>query len=168
MDAATLRAEVHYSPETGVFTQLRANTRIKVGAQRGSVGPHGYLRVKIAGKDWYAHRLAFLYMTGNWPKEVDHINGDKQDNRWCNLRDVSHQTNQYNHKAARADNKVGLRGVTKRWNRYRATVTHGGVSRSVGCYDTAEEAHAAYLAAKQLLERKEDDIRKKGASPLST
>ncbi|CAB4241039.1 HNH nuclease [uncultured Caudovirales phage] len=159
MDATKLRKEVHYDPDTGVFTQIKKNPGIRQGATRGNVGPNGYLRTRLYGHDYYMHRLAWLYMTGEWPTEVDHINRDKQDNRWCNLRDVQHSLNQLNHETARLDNKVGLRGVTKRWHRYRATVTIDGTTYSAGCYDTAEEAHAAYIAAKQSLMENRHEFR---------
>lgn len=104
-----LRSVLCYDPKTGIFT--------KSGQVAGSRNWSGYLRVMIDGKSRRLHRLAFLYMTGRLPpsgSDVDHINQDKQDNRWLNLRIVSRRENMRNAKRSRA-NSSGHTGVA--WDR---------------------------------------------------
>ena len=93
-----LRQFLHYDPQTGVFTWITyRNARIEYGTTAGCVGKTGYRRIRILGKPYRASRLAFLYMIGEWPtQEVDHINRNRDDNRWDNLRDVSRSENQKN------------------------------------------------------------------------
>ena len=87
-------------------------------------------------------------MTGSFPvNHVDHINGDRYDNRWCNLRDCTANENQQN----RFVSRPGLTGVDKQHNRYRATIMANRVVYRLGSFDTAEQAHAAYMKAKQVL-----------------
>lgn len=114
-----LKELLHYDPETGVFTWLISVSNVKTGAIARDYS-HGYLRVSIKGKRYYGHRLAWLYMTGEWPKhQIDHINHVRCDNRFKNLRCA---TNSENHKNTprRKDNKTGITGVSwekahKRW-----------------------------------------------------
>ncbi len=102
-------------------------------------------------KRYKMHRLAFLYMTGEWPeKDIDHINGDTSDNRWCNLRDVAHQENLGNRSNLTKTNKTGHVGVcfdSKR-NKYKAYHTTFGKQKLIGRFDTIEaaaEARRSYL-----------------------
>lgn len=150
-----LKELLHYDPETGVFT-WRCDTRnTRAGARAGSVSKHlGYRLIKFAGPPQLEHRLAFLYMTGAWPKQqVDHINGRKTDNRWFNLRDVSDRVNKENRRKAQANNKVQLLGVSE-WpsrgqKRYVAQLSVGGQRVHCSYHATPEEAHATYLEAKR-------------------
>lgn len=92
---ATLLANYSYCPDTG------AVARVFGGTTCGHRNVHGYIRLSVAGhsgkKSVSAHRFAFLWMTGAWPiGVVDHINGDRHDNRWCNLRDVTVEQNASN------------------------------------------------------------------------
>ena len=143
--AAQLRTLLHYDPETGVFTRLRTG---KVMA--GCLNSKGYLQIGIGnGTTYYAHRLAFLYMTGAWPPEqVDHKNRIKTDNRWNNLRLATNSENgknKANNGNAYVNNKSGFRGVSShRSGKYRARLRGRNLGR---LYDTAEEAAAAYREA---------------------
>jgi hypothetical protein len=100
--AAHLRDAYRYDPLTGKFS--RTTKRGKWGPASKVGGLHRskkhrlvYLSIYVNGRQYLAHRLAWLYMTGAWPRgDVDHINGDGLDNRWANLRDVSHQKNSWN------------------------------------------------------------------------
>jgi hypothetical protein len=94
-----------------------------------------------------AHRVAWLYMTGEWPSEcVDHINGDKLDNRWCNLRAATHTQN--NQSSFDKKNSLGLRGVTKHFRGgFRATIKVSGKQRSLGYFRCPAAAHFAYIVA---------------------
>src|SRR6202035_4009666 len=98
LTAERLREFIHYDPLTGVFTWLvlpvcrgprfvgRGPNQVRVGGIAGCVSKsNGYRRIKIGGHPYCAHRLAWLYMTGTWPKdEIDHINRVRSDNRFCN------------------------------------------------------------------------------------
>lgn len=148
-----LRELLHYDPENGQFTwRVNRSPRVRAGDKPRSPTKTGYLRAGVDGQLHYLHRLAWLYVHGEWPVGViDHINGDVQDNRIENLRDVSHVVNMQNLKQARADNKTKLLGVylRKDTGRYSANLKAPQGKRSLGCFDTAEEAHTAYINAKR-------------------
>lgn len=123
LTAARLREVLRYEPETGKFFWLERMN----GRQAGRVGyvskkQRDYNRIVICidYKSYFAHRLAWFYMTGAWPKElIDHINRDPMDDRWCNLREVDHSKNGRNMKLRR-DNTSGFNGViwhktAKKW-----------------------------------------------------
>ena len=103
-----------YCPERGIFTWREStNTKIKVGSVAGHEKATGYNEIRINGKTYKAHRLAWLYVYGEWPKgEIDHINHDGMDNRISNLRDVSHRENGMN-QPIRKNNKSGVNGIHK-------------------------------------------------------
>lgn len=146
-----LKQVLSYDPASGDFTRILSVSQAKAGARAGCKTA-GYLAVRIDGELHYCHRLAWLYMTGKWPQgQIDHINGDKMDNCWCNLRDVSRRINQQNRRAAQANNSVGMLGVYRNRGRYMARLTLEEGDKYLGTFDTAEQAHAAYLAAKRKL-----------------
>lgn len=142
---------LHYDPDTGVFTWLAAVARsVKIGDVAGWAEDDGYLRISVGGKQYLAHRLAFLYMTGDWPKDqVDHRNGIRDDNRWDNLREATHAENGQNVALSRR-NKSGFIGVC--WNRQKgkwvAGIRIAGRLKHLGYFTSPEAAHVAYLAAK--------------------
>ena len=130
---------VMYEPHTGLFF------RRKSGEQMGWDSGY-YLRAYVKGKKYYLHRLAWFYVTGEWPElEIDHINGDKFDNRFDNLRQATRSQNRYN-TGVRKDSRTGVKGVEyiPRLNNYRAVICIEGVKRRLGHYDTAEEAGEVY------------------------
>lgn len=98
LTAERLRAALDYDPATGLFRWIeRPNQKIIVGSIAGHVGRKGYIYVTIDKRKYAAHRLAWLYVNGEWPKEqIDHINRVKDDNRISNLRDVSDAENKLN------------------------------------------------------------------------
>lgn len=142
-----------YCPETGLMTWTMEASRAVAGKRAGSARPGGRRQVKIGRQMYLEHRVAWLLTTGRWPTLfVDHINGDPADNRWCNLREVDHSTNLENQRRARSDNRLGLLGVRRtKSNRYDARIWIKGKPRSLGVFDTAEAASAAYIAAKRRL-----------------
>lgn len=161
LNAEILRGLLHYSPENGEFTWLERahdtfpdlqsaktwNTRY-AGKIAGSCKPSGYVGIRLVGRVWYAHRLAWLYMTGEWPlADIDHKDRVRNNNRWENLRIASPSQNQYN----RIDQvpSSGYRGVTfhKQSGRWRARIKANGRCHSLGYFDSAEAAGAAYAAA---------------------
>ena len=147
---------IHYDAETGQFTWSVAGRGIRMGAVAGSKTPEGYWQIKLGFKVYRAHRLAWFLVHGGWPDgSIDHINGNRLDNRIANLRIASHAVNMQNKRTAMVNNKsCGLLGVT--WNvqhkRWQSKVTVGGRTHHVGYFDDPEVAHAAYLEAKRRLQ----------------
>lgn len=153
LTAERLREVLHYDPETGVFTN-RKNRQgtARAGQKAGSVDKEGYLVIRVDYKHHKAHRLAWLYVYGEWPSlQIDHWDLDKSNNRIRNLRDVTGSTNMQNMVEARCDNKLGVRGVTPSGNKFRANIGFRGKMLHIGSYDTVEEASAAYKAKKKEL-----------------
>ena len=156
--ADRLRALIHYDPDTGVFTWLRResgrwNTRYAGSVAGCDVDCGGRTRrrlIAIGSKQLKAHRLAWLYMTGEWPvHEIDHIDGDALNNRWSNLRQATHQQNRSNN-AAYLSNKLGVRGVTRHANgRYRAVIDPNGKRVHLGYFTDLEDARRARLDAER-------------------
>jgi len=114
----------------------------------------GYISISINRNRYLAHRLAWLYENGDWPKQdIDHINGNRSDNRIENLRDVSHQVNCQNKRSIGKQNTSGFLGVNWRKDRqkWRAVISTRRKQKFLGFFDTAQEAHQAYLIAKRKL-----------------
>ena len=108
-----LKELLEYNPETGLFIRKKTVAQnAKIGNIAGCLKKHiGYISIAIDRKEYYSHRLAFLYMTGNFPEnQVDHINRIKNDNRWINLREVTSAQNKQN-MSLRKSNKSGAKGV---------------------------------------------------------
>ena len=143
---ARLKELLHYDPETGLFTWLVSVGRCRKGSLAGSVMSRGYIRIKVDGVDYLAHRLVFLFMHGEWPaQEVDHKNGEVTDNRYANLRHASSSQNKMN---TRPRGRLGVKGVSVAvGGRYQAQIKISGVTKPLGLYDSVEEAHAAYVRA---------------------
>jgi hypothetical protein len=151
--AKQLRALLEYCPATGTFTwRVKRNNRTKGGEVAGYITSFGYRRIEISGASYAAHRLAWLYVHGAWPRhQIDHINSDRADNRIANLRDVTPAVNCQNQKRSHAGSKVPFLGVYQRGKSYRAHISYNGKRRWVGTYATPELAHAAYIEAKREL-----------------
>ena len=141
-----------YDQDTGKFTWRTSPTpRFQAGKQAGSVNSSGYVVIRCNGTLYPAHRLAWLFTRGKWPiGDIDHINGNRADNRSANLRDVTRSVNQQNLKQARRDNQTGMLGVKKtRSGSFEARINLGGRYVHIGTFKTATEAHNAYLATKR-------------------
>lgn len=141
-----------YEADTGLLRWRESRGKAKAGGVAGCVDHRGYIVLGIDGARYYAHRLAILLMTGRPAVElVDHIDGDKGNNRWANLREVTHAVNQQNQREPSKNNRLGLLGVRKFGKRFRSAITVDSAARHLGTFDTAQEAHEAYLAAKRAL-----------------
>ncbi|WP_129241243.1 HNH endonuclease signature motif containing protein [Achromobacter veterisilvae] len=152
--AERLRTVLSYDPNTGIFTNRTDRPLAKAGCPAGSPDKYGYLQIFFEGKNCKAHRLAWLYMAGDWPAgNIDHVNGSRSDNRWSNLRVGSQALNAQNLRGPRRDNMIGLLGVSldKRRGTYRAQIMVDGKSRHLGTFGDPQSAHQAYLKAKRTL-----------------
>jgi len=152
VDIDYVRKVLSYDKDTGVLTwKERVAIRVMIGKPAGSLNNYGYIKVTLKGKQYMAHRLAWLLHTGQWPRQViDHINGNPSDNRIINLRDISHADNLMN-TTKPTKNKSGYRGVSwQGWNNnaWKARIGSNGKKVFLGYFKTPELAHAAYLAAK--------------------
>jgi len=138
----------NYDPITGVLSVKKprksaAGKFRNPGTPVGTLTEHGYLKISIKGKVQYVHRLAFLMMTGKMPEMVDHMNGNRADNRWANLRICTQQQNLRN--LTKFKSLTGFKGVSKVGNRFRAQIHHENKQNHIGYYNTAKEAHEAYF-----------------------
>lgn len=140
---------LNYDPQTGLFTHKVNGHKRKAGAVTGRLDTKGYVRVRLLGYEFKAHRLAWLLTYGMWPTaEIDHINGCPSDNRIMNLRDVSVAENGWNRAKAMRNNKTGVLGVCEMNGKFVAQIGVDGKRVRLGAYDTVEEATAAYGKAK--------------------
>lgn len=147
-----LRA-LRYEPISGRLYWRESNCRRKAGEVAGNVGPRGYVTVGIGGRLVLAHRLIWLMVHGEMPVEMDHLNGDRADNRIVNIRPATHTMNMENRRTASSNNRSGLLGVSwgARQRRWYARITTGGKIRHLGYFDSPEAAHEAYVKAKHKL-----------------
>jgi hypothetical protein len=143
MDACRIRELLNYDQSSGLFHwAIKPSKHIHAGAKAGYVGASGYVRIHIHGKDYLAHRLAFLIITGSFPSEqVDHKNGIRSDNKWANLRAASRQENARNLKIQER-NKSGHIGI--HWkeskNRWVAQIGIEGKKIHIGNFKSLDEA----------------------------
>lgn len=141
-----LKELLHYDPDTGIFTwKVRPANCLQIGDVAGGTDFYGYCRIRVLGKICKAHRLAFLYMEGYMPENcVDHINRIRNDNRWCNLREVSRSCNAKNREFCPSDT-TGVVGVRfyKTMGKWGARI-HVNRSRVyLGCFETKTDAAKA-------------------------
>ncbi len=150
--AAQVGAVPAYAPMTGLFTYKRKSHKRAAGQLAGRVDTKGYFRIRLFGREFKSHRLAWLLTYGVWPcAEIDHINGIPGDNRLENLREATASENGQNRSKAMRNNKSGYLGVAFVKGKYIAQIRLQGVQHTLGTFSTAEEAHVAYVAAKQQL-----------------
>lgn len=135
-----------YCPESGLMARINCK-KFKITPKNKTAS--GYVRFKIFGKNRLAHRLIWLYMTGEFPSdglEVDHINGIRDDNRWANLRLATRRQNRLNSTIDK-DNKSGYKGVcwSKHSKKWRAACKINYQYHHIGLYENKEDAHKAYV-----------------------
>lgn len=140
---AELLAAVLYDRETGKFFD-RVTGRVL--GTRHTVRGGAYWRIRFRGKRYLAHVLAYFYCTGKWPEhQVDHRDTDGLNNRWENLRDATHQQNQYNRRVYN-NNALGVKGVrATRTGKFSARVCIRGKAKHLGTFASVEEARDAFL-----------------------
>lgn len=138
-----------YDPETGVFTWLVAKSNsVKPGSVAGSINSSGHRQIRWEGRQLPAHRLAWRFVNGRWPaKQIDHINGIRDDNRIDNLREATQSQNCANRRVMRN----GLKGAC--WfgplQAWKASICKDGRKIHLGYHASEEEAHQAYIRAAQ-------------------
>jgi hypothetical protein len=141
-----------YDSDTGLFVWRKPRRCVNAGDVAGCIRPDGYRVIGIDGGLYRANRLAWMAHYGSLPKHhVDHINGDRDDNRILNLRDVSRSVNAQNLKNAHSDSTHGFLGVcfNKASGKYRADIRVCGRQKHLGQFENANDAHEAYVQAKR-------------------
>ena len=151
-----LKQVLHYAPETGQFTRLldpvsrECDRKRWAGKPAGKLDGGGYVEIFIDGARYKAHRIAWLFVTGEEPEfQIDHVNLKRDDNRWLNLRLATNQQNQVN-TPLRKDNTSGYKGVVFvkecTSHPWLAQIQTHGRHRKLGYFKTREEAHARYCS----------------------
>lgn len=139
-----------YDRKTGCLTwRVRKRNSIHIGDVAGSADAHGYICVMIDGRSHKAHRLIWLWLHGKWPTtQIDHINGNRSDNREANLRLADNFQNSAN-RLRQKNNTSGYKGVSlhRKTGKWQASVRLGGELKYLGLFASASEAHAAYVRA---------------------
>ena len=136
-------------PTTGDIFRIRSARLDCVREVRKIETTGGYYTIWAMGRLFRWHRVVWALSTGAWPKDMlDHINHDRKDNRLCNLREATRSQN-FANRIVRSNSKTGVKGVEydRRRGRkpYSAYIGAGGKKRYLGCFETAELAHAAYM-----------------------
>lgn len=148
LTADFVREVLLYDPETGIFTwRVRVSQNTRVGKVAGYKRPgiHGYFVITIKNKVRLAHRVAWIYMTGDYPQHmIDHVDLDKTNNKWENLREATHAQNNCN---GRPRAKSGVKGVQQRGEKWIAGITVSSRRKYLGIFGKKEDAAAAYAAA---------------------
>lgn len=151
INQSVLKARLRYNYKTGEFRWIRDHKHKKLAGVVAGYKNNGYISITLNGKQYMAHRLAWLYTTGSFPKNsIDHINGIRSDNRMANLRDVTCAENSKNQKIA-CNNTSGFKGVE--WipsrNKWRALISSDGKKINVGSHDCKIDAVSAVIRARK-------------------
>ena len=144
MTQQELKELLNYDQNTGIFTWLKNN---KIA---GGINSKGYVAIKIKNKLYKAHRLAWLYVYGEWPNIVDHINRIRNDNKLSNLRLATPSQNQFNSNL-RKDNTSGIKGVTwaKQSKKWLVQIRIDKKKTHIGIYKNFEMAKIAIDLARK-------------------
>lgn len=151
---ARLKEVLDYDPVTGIFTWLvDRGGKAKAGSVAGRMVGRNYFQIRVDGRDYYAHRLAWLYVYGEFPtNHLDHMNRNPSDNRIENLRPATQAENLQNMRKLRS-NTSGIIGVCwdKQSQKWRAQIKLNGRKIYLGLYNTIDEAAIARASAKAKL-----------------
>lgn len=146
LTAEQVRAILRYEPDTGLIYWISGGRWNRLaGTVAGTRHPNGYTRIQLLKQLHYAHRLAWLYMTGAWPAdEIDHVDNNPGNDRWSNLRPATSHQNKGNARRPR-DNTSGVKGVSfdTRSGRWEAYTTRNSKKKSIGLFDNLEDAAEA-------------------------
>lgn len=149
-----IKSQLNYDESTGKFTWKVSNSnRIKVGESAGSLNSNGYITIRINGKLYFAHRLAWMIFHGYESiKEIDHIDGCRYNNKISNLRECTSAQNKWN-QTLKSTNKSGVKGVcwNKRRNKWMARIGANGKEFFVGYFDSLSEAEVEILRYRKSL-----------------
>jgi hypothetical protein len=142
-----IRKHIQYDPKKGTFNwKVPTNQRIRPGQQAGTLDKDGYLVIRIFGKWWKAHRLAWmLFYNEAPPRFIDHIDGNKRNNCIDNLRAVTHRQNMSNQKSHRNGRLLGA-NYKSREGRWCSQIRINGKPKWLGYFNSEEDAHAAYMS----------------------
>lgn len=168
LTAERLRQLLSYNQDNGLFTWLKRDEHEFISTRSykswtaryaGKSAGHkrrdtGYVIVVINGTQHKGHRLAWLYVYGRWPEHgIDHINGDRSDNRIQNLRDVPPRTNSENQRSAKSGNKAGMLGVSwhEKNKKWQAEICIDGKKHYIGTFKKQEDAHKEYISVKRAM-----------------
>lgn len=139
-----------YDPDTGIIRWKVRRNKMQKGQIAGYCHSSGYIRIEVKGKSYKAHRIAFAlgHNTLNIPNGIDHINGNRSDNRLDNLREATTQQNNYNTRK-RKNTTSKYKGVSwdTRYQKWHARIRINGKQKHLGYYTSEEEAYAAYCKA---------------------
>ena len=136
-----------YHLDSGWFTNKYSRGRAKIGERAGSLMEHGYRRIIIDYVKHYEHHLAWLYVYGEYPDEIDHVNGVRNDNRITNLRLCTRSQNRFNTQTTTGESGLAGAYLDKRTLQWYSKIQFGGQQKFLGNFASAEEAHAAYIVA---------------------
>ena len=149
-----LKKQLYYNSETGIFTRLISNHHsVKIGDKAGCLD-NGYLRIVVNNKQYYAHRLAWLYIYGEFNQYpqfvIDHIDGNKLNNKISNLRKITNQQNVLNQKL-RKNNTSGVKGISwhSRDKCWIARLMINGVAKHLGQFKDLELAELVVIEARK-------------------
>jgi len=146
-----LRETFWYDEITGKLFRRKSIHRNLVGKPSGCVNALGYLHVSVRDKQYLAHRLIWVYLHGTWPRSIDHVNGNKTDNRRDNLRNCTQAQNGQNRTVKNKNNRSGIPGVS--WyssrGKWTAGITVNRKTIHLGYFDTKETAAMARAEAKK-------------------
>lgn len=151
--AKRLREILSYDPETGLFVYRTQRGRSRAGSKAGTVQSDGRININLEGRVYRAHRLAWLYMTGEWPaQEIDHKDTDPGNNKWSNLRNASSTVNKQNIQKA-PTGKIYSRLLGAHWCKqgqlWKSSIRINKKSVYLGVFASEQEAHEAYIVAKR-------------------
>lgn len=154
--AEQVRALFDYDASAGILIRKTPKGNQLAGTRAGSVERNGYRRVSVGNRNYQEHRVIWLYWYGTWPREeLDHIDGDKSNNRIANLRDVPRRINSQNLRRAVSTSESGLLGVSRSrrhvLNPWVACIKVDGKQKHLGYFKSPEEASACYVNAKREL-----------------